>query len=407
MSEQNARLRADVCVIGGGPGGLMLGLQLARRGHRVVVVEQSARYKRHFRGESVSPDSVRLLHRLGLMDTIAARGDFARTTRFEISDGGAPALRVDFRDISPDGSLPTEIPQQVLLEVLAEEAARHPGFTLLRRSSVIDLLSSADGRITGARCTGADGPLDIHADLTVGADGRFSSVLELSGLPFSKRPLGRDVLWFKVPLPDAWDDDTVRVRIDRDRHALMLPTHPRSLRVGLNIPKGGLKQVRAQGLAALHGQITAFAPELGPAVRTHLTRWSDLSLLDIFTTSVPRWSRPGLVLIGDAAHTLSPILGQGVNHALMDALALAPLVSRALAAPDRHRQLTAAVTRFQKLREPAVERTRRTQSAQERAFGLASAPAVRVRQQAYRLVDSQPWLKHWLWRRIYYPLRLA
>ncbi|PIB12317.1 hypothetical protein B1C81_02400 [Streptomyces sp. HG99] len=391
-------------MIGGGPGGLMLALQLARRGNRVVVVEQSARYKRHFRGESISPDSVRLLDRLGLMNAIAARGEFARTNRFEISDGGAAALRVDFRDISPDGSLPTEIPQQVLLEVLAEEAARHPGFTLLRRHSVTGLLRSADGRITGARCTGPDGPLDIHADLTVGADGRFSSVLELSGLPFTRKPLGRDVLWFKVPLPDTWDDDTVRVRIDRDRHALMLPTHPRSLRVGLNIPKGGLKQVRAQGLPALHGQITAFAPELGPAVRTHITRWSDLSLLDIFTTSVPRWSRDGLVLIGDAAHTLSPILGQGVNHAIMDALALAPLVSDALTAPDRRQRLATALTRFQKLREPAVERTRRTQSAQERAFGLSSAPAVQARQRVYRLVNSQKWLKHWLWRRIYYTL---
>lgn len=401
-----AAVTTQVCIVGGGPAGLTLGLDLARRGCRVVVVEQSAKYTRHFRGESVSPDSVRLLDRLGLLQKISAKLNYEETERFEISDGGRPVLAVDFRDLSPTGYLPIELPQQVLLEVLAEAAEAEESFTLLRRSTAVELLEEG-GRVTGVRCNGPGGATDIRADLTVGADGRFSRILKLSKLPCRTTPLGRDVVWFKLPLPPQWDSATVHVRIDADQHALLLPTHPGQVRVGLNIPKGGLKAFRAGGLATLHTRVTALAPELGPAVREHITTWSDVQLLDIFTTTVPRWSRPGLVLIGDAAHTLSPVLGQGVNHAVIDAITLGPLIGAALGAGNRAARLTAATERFQRIREPDVRRARRIQLAQERAFALSSRPAVSARQVLYRIVNSQQWLKHRIWRRVYYTLRTA
>src|SRR5206468_8409214 len=126
-------------------------------------------------------------------------------------------------------------------------------------------------------------------------------------------------VWMKLPLPREWDPETYRIRINGDRHGLFIPTYPDLLRVGFNIPKGGLKELRQQGIAALYARLDELAPELTEAARAAITGWSDTSLLDIFTSIVPQWSRPGLALIGDAAHTLSPILGQGVNHALMDA----------------------------------------------------------------------------------------
>ncbi|MFF3838326.1 FAD-dependent monooxygenase [Streptomyces sp. NPDC001930] len=403
------RLDAQVCVVGGGPGGMMLGLELALRGCRVVVVEQSTKFTRHFRGESVSPDSVRLLDRRGLLQEIRTRLDFEETRRFEISDGRRRVLEVDFEKLTPTGYLPIELPQQILLDVLADAAARHPHFTLLRGSSATALIEEG-GRVVGVRCSGGkEGRGDqegteIRAALTVGADGRFSRMLRLSGLAHTKTPLDRDVLWCTLPFPDAWDRGTVRVRIDGNQHALCLPTHPGLVRVGLNIPKGGLKEFRRLGVGALRSRLASLVPELAPAAEEHITDWSSMMLLDIFTTSVPQWSRPGLVLMGDAAHTLSPVLGQGVNHAVIDAVTLARLVAPVLDAPVRSGRLDAATLRFQQLRGPHVERARKVQLAQERAFSVSSGPAVRARQGLYTLIDSTDWLKRRIWRRVYYTL---
>lgn len=393
---------AQVCVVGGGPGGLMTALELARSGCEVVVVEQSAKFTRHFRGESISPDSVRLLERRGLMTAIEKQIDIERTNRFEIMDGGRPVLGVDFGALAADGVLPVELPQQILLETLADEADGYPSFTLLRHTSVVGLIEE-DGRVAGVRCTG-EGPAEIRAALTIGADGRFSKVREFAGLAYNKIGLGRDVLWFTLPFPSEWDRATARVRISGDHHALLLPTYPDMVRVGLNIPKGGLKAFRANGIEALHARVDQLAPELGAGVRERITSWRDVLLLDIFTTTMPRWSRPGLILIGDAAHTLSPILGQGVNHAIMDATTLAPLVLSALAEPRPQRALAAAARRFQRVREPYIRRTRRVQLMQERAFSISSGPLVRARQRVYRFVDSHAQLKRRIWRRVYHAM---
>ncbi|MGI3203470.1 FAD-dependent monooxygenase [Streptomyces sp. GLT-R25] len=169
-----------------------------------------------------------------------------------------------------------------------------------------------DGTVTGVRVRTAEGEREIRATLTVAADGRFSKVREMSSLAYRTVPLERDVIWLKLPFPYGdWDDRTYRVRIRGDQHGLFIPTRPDSVRVGFNIPKGGLKEMRAQGLPRLYERLDALAPELSGAVREQVRSWSDTSMLDIFTTVVPRWSAPGIVLVGDAAHTLTPILWAG------------------------------------------------------------------------------------------------
>jgi 2-polyprenyl-6-methoxyphenol hydroxylase-like FAD-dependent oxidoreductase len=386
-----AELTPQVCVVGGGPAGLTLAVELARRSVPVVVLEQSARFDRSFRGESVSPDSVWLFDRLGLLDRL--EGGFVEMRHMELTDGGKTVMRADFADFNYPRPFPIELPQPTLLSALADVGSELPGFTLIQRATAVELLRDGDGdAVTGVRARTPDGEVVVRAPLTVAADGRFSKVREMSGLAYTKLALDRDVIWLKLSFPEEWDDSTYRIRIDGDQHGLFIPTHPDSVRVGFNIPKGGLKDLRAEGLPELYRRLDRLAPELSEAVRREVTSWSDTTMLDIFTAVVPKWSMPGLVLMGDAAHTLTPILGQGVNHAIIDAVTLAPLVEKAFAEGGGP-AMTRALEEFQQSREDSVARSRSLQLRQERLFALHSPLQAMLRRTLYRVTDSSHTIK--------------
>ncbi len=399
-----AELTAQVCVVGGGPAGLTLAVELAKRSVSVVVLEQSGHFNRSFRGESVSPDSVWLLDRLGLLDRLD--GTYEQMHHMEIIDSGSTVLSVDFSDFPYPHPYPVELPQPALLSALADVGREHQGFTLRQSATAVGLLreQGESGPVTGVRARTPDGELVVRAALTVAADGRFSKVREMSGLPYEKQPLDRDVVWLRLPIPDEWDSHTYRIRIRGGEHGLFIPTHPDSVRVGLNIPKGGLKDLRAQGLGALHERLDRLAPELSATVRKEVRSWSDTSMLDIFTTVVPRWSMPGLILMGDAAHTLTPILGQGVNHAIIDAVTLAPLVEGALA-ENSAAALARAGETFQRSREEAVRLSRALQLRQERLFALDGRLGGLARRSLYRVVDRNRTLQQKVLARAYFQVQ--
>jgi 2-polyprenyl-6-methoxyphenol hydroxylase-like FAD-dependent oxidoreductase len=341
------------CIAGGGPAGMMLGLLLARAGVEVVVLEKHADFLRDFRGDTIHPSTLEIMHELDLLDA------FLALPHQEVRElggrvGGVPLTLADF------GHLPTRcrfiafMPQWDFLDFIAREGARYPTFRLLMRTEATGLIEEA-GRVLGVRATAPDGPLDIRARLVVGADGRHSTIRAVAGLAVDELGAPMDVLWFG--LPRRVDDTPATLGwIERGRILVML-NRGEHWQCGFVIPKGASDEVHARGLPAFREAIAAVAPFVRDRVET-LTDWDEVKLLTVAVDRLRRWHRPGLLCIGDAAHAMSPIGGVGINLAIQDAVAAANI----LADPLRGDRLTEDhLRRVQRRREFP---TRATQALQ-------------------------------------------
>ncbi len=239
------------------------------------------------------------------------------------------------------------MPQVRFLDFITAEARRYPSFRLLLGASVQRLVEEG-GVVRGVRYRADDGWHELRALLTVGADGRFSKVRHLAGLrtfPSGEPPM--DVLWFRLPRRPGDPEDSATGALGQGR-GLALLTRPNDWQIAFIFPKGGYQRLRDAGLDALRHSIVELVPWLAGRV-DGLQDWHQLALLSTQATCCRRWYRPGLLLIGDAAHVMSPAGGIGINSAIQDAVAAANLLTgpllrgvvcvRDLAAVQRRRLL--------------------------------------------------------------------
>ena len=215
------------------------------------------------------------------------------------------------------------MPQWDFLNFIAEQARRYPGFRLEMEAEATDLFEEG-GRVTGVRAETPRGPLDVRADLVVGADGRHSVVRAKAGLEIVDLGAPMDVLWLRLSRRPTDPGQTLG-RVDARRILVMLNRQD-YWQCAFVIPKGGFDRIRQEGLAAFRGEIARLVPYLGDRVG-ELGDWSDIKLLTVAVDRLRVWHRPGLLCIGDAAHAMSPIGGVGINLAIQDAVAAANILA--------------------------------------------------------------------------------
>jgi 2-polyprenyl-6-methoxyphenol hydroxylase-like FAD-dependent oxidoreductase len=312
------------CVIaGGGPAGMMAGLLLARTGVPVIVLEKHADFLRDFRGDTIHPSTMQVLHELGLLE------DFLKRPHQEIwnVEGEIGDVRVKIADLS---HLPTQakfialMPQWDFLDFLAEKARAYPHFRLMLNAEAKDLL--LDGaRVCGVRVETPDGPVEIRADLVIGADGRHSILRESSGLKVLELGVPIDVLWMRIRhLPG--DGEAVFGKLTQGAIFVMLYRGD-YWQCALVIRKGGHDAVKAAGLDAFRARVAALSHH---DTVDEIASWDDVKLLTVAVDRLERWWRPGLLFIGDAAHAMSPVGGIGINLAIQDAVAASNLLAEPL-----------------------------------------------------------------------------
>ena len=319
-------LTTRCCIVGGGPAGMMLGYLLGRAGVDVVVLEKHADFFRDFRGDTVHPSTLQVMDELGLIN------DFLKVPhdRLQTLDGYFGTTKVRLADIRRTGAKYPFIafmPQWDFLNFLRDKGGRYPALKVMMSTEAKGLIWAGD-EVAGVTATTASGPLDIRADLVVACDGRHSIVRPAARLDVEDIAAPMDVLWFRAG--KGAETESVLARVEAGR---MMVTLDRGdyWQCAYVIPKGGYDEVRRRGLDAFRADVVRLAPMLQAGVQA-VASWDDVKLLTVAINRLRRWTRPGLLCIGDAAHAMSPVGGVGVNIAVQDAVAAANLLARKLVA---------------------------------------------------------------------------
>ncbi|HYR92128.1 MAG TPA: FAD-dependent oxidoreductase [Terriglobia bacterium] len=322
--------QTSCCIVGGGPGGAMLALFLARRGVPVTLLEMHKDFDREFRGDTIHPSVMEILDQIGLADKLHEI-PHTKVTGPTIQFADGPFRPFDLGRLKTRFPYILLVPQARFLEFITGEAAKHPQFKLVMHANVQQMVEK-NGVVRGVRYLAPDGWHELRATLTVGADGRFSLLRRLAGFEPIKTSPPMDVLWFQAPKLPGEPEITGGLfgGIGRGRILVMLERTDH-WQAGLVFPKGQYQELRAKGVEAVRQSITEIEPRFARHAE-FLTDWHQLNLLSVESSRCPIWHKPGLLLIGDAAHVMSPVGGVGINYAIQDAAVAANVLTKPLLA---------------------------------------------------------------------------
>ncbi len=386
------------CIAGAGPAGMLLALLLARKGVSVKLLEVRGDLDRDFRGDTVHASTLEVLDQIGLAEGVLQL-PHDKLQRMVINAAGREIETVNFSRLATRFPFIAMMPQHLLLEYLLNEARRYPNFEMLYNTPAVELIE-IEGEIKGVRCTGRQAEnrgqqkKEIYADLVVAADGRFSQLRKLSKLTATTQSPPMDVAWFRLPRFAGDAADYLAAYIAQGRMCILL-ARGEHWQIGYVFPKGDFHEIRKAGIGALQADLAGIVPWLADRV-SGLQDFGDVHLLSVKSDLLDTWYKPGLLLIGDAAHVMSPVGGVGINYAISDAVAAA----NAITEPLLSGQLTpASLARVQESRFEATRSIQRIQgfvqerivkrALSERAFDLPLIAKIILRTPGLRDIPAK------------------
>jgi 2-polyprenyl-6-methoxyphenol hydroxylase-like FAD-dependent oxidoreductase len=345
----------QVVIVGSGPTGATLALLLVQRGITVKLIEASRNFQRVFRGEGLMPSGLDALEQMGL-SSVLERIPHRSLDAWEFLVNKRSLFRVN-EPIEPGGKPVTLVSQPAFLEAVIDEAKTYePYFEFLPSAPVQDLLWD-NGRVAGVNLSD---DRTIDADLVIGADGRNSLVRQRANLSIKQQSQSFNILWFKLADNPRFESENVFYGILRDRHAFgLFRGSEGNLQVGWTLHEEDSrdwKQVNWSEVLA-----SASPPWLAEHFRTHADTIERPVLLSVIVGCCQRWSVPGLLLLGDAAHPMSPIRAQGINMALQDVIVAANYLVPLWREKAEHGQIDAILPQIQAEREPEIIRAQQLQ----------------------------------------------
>jgi 2-polyprenyl-6-methoxyphenol hydroxylase-like FAD-dependent oxidoreductase len=376
------------CIVGGGPAGMMLGYLLGRAGVETLVLEKHADFFRDFRGDTVHPSTLQVMDELGLIEGFL-KLPHQQLQKMDGQFGGTSIRIADIGRTNAKYPFIAFMPQWDFLNFLRENGRRFPSLKVMMNTDATDLVWSGD-RIVGVKADTPEGPVEIRADLTIGCDGRHSVVRQCARLEVEEIGAPMDVLWFRAGR-HVNENESLFARVDTGK---MMVTFDRGdyWQCAYVIAKGQYDAVKARGLDAFRDDVTGMAPILKSGM-SDVKTWDDVKLLTVAINRLKRWTRPGLLCIGDAAHAMSPVGGVGVNLAVQDAVATANLLAARLASGAPSEDELDAVRRR---REFPVRMTQAMQvMVQNNIISVALKPGDRpLRAPLFaRVINAVPWLQ--------------
>ncbi|MEH7385085.1 FAD-dependent monooxygenase [Bacillus sp. JJ1521] len=353
-------LQTDVCIVGGGPAGALLGYLLAEKGISTIVVERTSGNEREFRGEHINAETEAILKEHHLFDKIEALG-LLKMKKVEYLYG-----RHIVKSITPTvgDHVGIHIPQPHFLTAVSNEAAQFPNYQLLLNTTVTGLVQDENGNYTGVKAKQNGQEINISSRVVVGTDGRYSTVRKLAGIAAIEETHGYDVLWAKIPAPADWEPSTKMVLANGHQLALFTQTGG-MIQIGWNIEEGTFPSLRKQPLEPFLEPLLTSFPELEPIVREHIQSWKNFVCLKVFSSNADTWVKDGLVILGDAAHTMTPTAAIGINCAIKDAYVLAPILEQALIDGDVSET---RLIEFEMARRAEIEQQQEMQFEKEETF---------------------------------------
>ena len=386
-NQAGENLSVRCCIVGGGPAGMMLGFLLARAGIDVVVLEKHADFLRDFRGDTIHPSTLQVMHELGLLDAFLKR-PHQEMTHITAQVGAKTIGMADFSRLPTRCRFIALMPQWDFLDFLSGHARRYPGFHLRMKAEGTGLIEE-DGQVRGVEARTSEGPLRIRAHLVVGADGRHSVMRDRAGFKSQEIGAPMDVLWFRLSRKEG-DPAEAFGHIEAGRMMVMI-NRGDYWQCGFIVPKGSIDRIQAKGIEAFRADVVSLSPFVSDRVG-ELASFEDVKLLTVAIDRLETWARPGLLCIGDAAHAMSPIGGVGINLAIQDAVAAANI----LALPLREGPVGRAI--LDKVQERREWPTRMTQGLQVAVQKRVISPVLKGEGRPsvpwpMRLVDGLPFLQ--------------